>query len=151
MNAEVKENFSSVFSKNEEILKRLSGPFSQSFDRLEKTYILNKKTNSLIESGVRDVQEEIDSHKECALDIMLDKFLDPVSTQAPVTLVDGVADTKAYDLIDLSDLAIKKEELCLKYGLSPNSSLEQIQDVITKKIKESEVNLDETIEIKKED
>lgn len=150
MNAENEKQVSSTCTKNDEILKRFKNPFSQSFNSLEKTYQFNSKINKLIEVGFRDVQEEINSHRECALDIMLDKFLDPTA-QRPFQLVEGITDVHAIDLIDLSDIAVKKEELCLKYGLSPNASLFEIQDVITQKIKESEDKINEKNEIEKKD
>ena len=149
MNAEIEKQVPSFYSKNDEILKRLKSSFSQSFSNLEKTYQFSSKTKKLVETGVRDVQAEIESHRECALDVMLDKFLDPTA-QRPYQLVDGITDVHAIDLIDLSDIAVKKEELCIKYGLSPNASLFEIQDVITAKIKESEAKINEKNEIKKE-
>lgn len=119
--------------ENQEIIERLKGPFSQSFSSVVKTYQLTAKGDRIVENGFKDVQKEIDSFKECALDHMLDKFLDPIKNQN-VQLVDGVAEVAHVDLIDLSDMAQQKETLAVKYGLSKDCSLNDIYFAIKKEI-----------------
>ena len=133
-----------IVNSNEKILERLQGKYSQSFTSLVPTFILDSKSDCLVETGYKDIQKEIDSHQECALDIMLDKFLDPIKN-ANIQYVEGITEVANIDLIDLADMSNNKEELAVRYGLNKDASLndiyEAIKNVLTKQ--STEVNENE--------
>ena len=137
-----------ITNSNEKILERLQGKYSQNFTPLVPTFILDSKSDCLVETGNKDIQKEIDSHQECALDIMLDKFLDPIKN-ANIQYVDGITEVANIDLIDLADMSKDKEDLAVKYGLNKNASLNDIYDAIKNVLtKQSKEVIDDEKEIK---
>lgn len=135
-------------NSNEKILERLQGKYSQSFTSLVPTFILDSKSDCLVETGYKDIQKEIDSHQDCALDNMLEKFLDPIQN-SNIQYVDGITEVANIDLIDLADMSNDKEELAVKYGLNKDASLNDIYEAIKKVLtKKSEEVIDDEKAIK---
>lgn len=126
-------------STNEKVVK----PFTQKFRSVYPTYELDKKINKLVETGTRDVQKEINSHRECALDLMLDKFLDrekEFKQQYDVVDGDGVVEYKSstLDLAELGDALELADIYREKYGLPLSSTPQEVFSYV--KQKELEIN-----------
>lgn len=103
--------------------------YTQSFDSKELEYKLSKDGLSLEVVGEIDVQEKIQSFSSCALDKILDKFLDVsnyVNPNAKITdEVFDYTDLKS-DLADLGDLYDKAEFYKEQFGLPLEYSANEV-------------------------
>lgn len=103
--------------------------YTQSFNSKESEYKLSKDGLSLEVVGEIDVQEKIQSFSSCALDKILDKFLDIsnyVNPNAKITdEVFDYTDLKS-DLADLGDLYDKAEFYKEQFGLPLEYSANEV-------------------------
>lgn len=136
-----KQDFN-VVEKDSSNVKKPIKKFAQSFKSVVPTYQLDEKTHKLVETGFRDIQKEIDSYADCALNKMLDKFLnveDKISEQFNVVDTDEVVETaNNFDLADLGEALEVAEIYREKYGLPLSSTPHEIFAYI--KQKEKDVN-----------
>lgn len=110
---------------------------SQSFDKLVPIYRLNKVTNELEKTDeFIDIQEQIESYKEMALQSMLERFMPK--------LVDDTADYTAIkgDLDFLTESLDIAEEYREKFGLSDTATTQDIFSHMKKYSEELKVALD---------
>lgn len=104
----------------------------QSFSNTVTDYILDPATNELEQSPVpKDVQAQIESYKDVALDRTLERFL-------PDRVVDDndhIADytQKVQDLAVIADAIDLAEEYRTQYNLDPNMSVKDIYKFVNQK------------------
>lgn len=117
-----------------EFYKRESVP---EFSQYEKDYKLDEKTNELIEAGEKDLQAEIQSFEECALDRVLDRFLkgDVLAAQQlqPKEEQMGTYERMQFDLADLAEEYERVYELKEKYHLDDSLSYSEVMNVLKDK------------------
>lgn len=109
----------------------------------------DEKTDSLVKVGDIDIQEQLNSYKETALDAMLDRF-NFLGASADAINLDPDAVEDFYETPDLLDLAANKEyieQMKLELGIPWQWTDEEVIAYIeahkeNKDVKE--VNLDET-------
>lgn len=122
----------------------------QTFDCMQKSYKVDKKTNSLVETGdLVNLQEEIQSMAETALSKVLAKFL-PDFDQDTVT---QEYDKVTGDLDYLTEMLGEVEDIKQAYGLQEQMTLAEMQDFLIKRqetykkeIKKNEKKIEEKIE-----
>jgi hypothetical protein len=113
--------------------------YTQSFISKEPEYKLSKDGLSLEVVGEIDVQEKIQSFSSCALDKILDKFLDVSNYVNPnATIVDEVFDYTDLksDLADLGDLYDKAEFYKEQFGLPLEFSANEVYSWLNSKSRE---------------
>lgn len=103
----------------------------QKFSEFEKDYILDNEKKCLVETGKTNVQEKIQSHADCALDKVLDTFLDPrFNGQVPVFSTDFLNVVDAPVLQSKLDAQLEAyayfESLKQKYGLDPTLTYKEV-------------------------
>lgn len=113
--------------------------YTQSFDTKELEYKLSKDGLSLEVVGEIDVQEKIQSFSSCALDKILDKFLDVsnyINPNAKITdEVFDYTDLKS-DLADLADLYDKAEFYKAEFDLPLEYSANEVYKWLDSKSRE---------------
>lgn len=112
--------------------------YSQSFDNLVPIYRLNKATNELEKTDdFIDIQEQINSFKEQALESMFERFMPKIE--------DGMADYSNLkgDLDMLTESFAVAEEYREKFGLSDSASIQDIFKYVDNYSKELKKKLEE--------
>lgn len=110
-------------------------PTAQTFERVVKVYELDDKTNSLVVVGTKDLQELVQSSRDCGLDIILEKYgaLPPQMLPEVSSKTDVPYD--ATDLRDdfemLSDYHNGVEDMRSRYSM-PDASPEELFAHISK-------------------
>lgn len=125
--------------------------YTQSFNTKELEYKLSKDGLSLEVVGEIDVQEKIQSFSSCALDKILDKFLDVsnyVNPNAKITdEVFDYTDLKS-DLADLGDLYDKAEFYKEQFGLPLEYSVNEVYKWLNSKSQELGFNIEKLLKEK---
>lgn len=131
----------------------------QIFSRLVPNYFWNEKTKELEHVGERDIQKEIDSHRDCELSRILAKLMpeeygevlgltgyagDWHKTEGDV--LEPVVGVSKFTspLDDLADLEFWADEMAAKYQLGASASLKDIVSYITTKAKTNEQTITNT-------
>ena len=112
-----------------------SDDYVQEFSSIEKEYKLDDKKMVLVEIGEIDLQEQLNSNLSCALDKILDKFLDlPSLNLAPnVAQTDEIYDCVHSDLADLAEIYSRADEYKEKFNLDLNLSPSEVFKVLEQK------------------
>lgn len=135
--------------KTETTVKR----YAQTFDYIEPEYKLDAKANKLVQIGTVDKFKEIQSHADCALSVILDKFMaSPLLANQRVILNDPTAEDVVFDhgsarktdLTELGELITKAEVLRAKYSLPDTLTPQQIFDLVTKASNDAKAKLNQT-------
>lgn len=92
--------------------------YAQSFKRVVPVYDLDEKNNSLVVVGTKDLQELINSYRDCGLDVILEKY-----GVLPETLLPKTPRDVSSDVFDASDLRDDLELLC-----DYSSSLDELRN-----------------------
>lgn len=120
------------FKENLEMIipKQKSADHQQTFSEFEKDYILDEKTGELLEKEFpRNVQKEIDSHKDVALNVQLARLLpDPAQTESDV---DEYYQARG-DLDDVMNAQNAVNEIREAYGLPETATLKDIREYVDK-------------------
>lgn len=108
--------------------------YSQSFSNLEPEYALAKNGRELEIVGQIDLQQKIQSFENCALNKILDKFLDldQYLGRPNMTPSDQIYEAVNYDLADLAEIYEKAEDYKQIFGLDWNLSPNQVFDWLGK-------------------
>lgn len=118
-------------------MKQKKPVYQQTFDYLVTDYEWDGIRECLVEKPVkRDLFEEIQSNKDCALDVILDKFggYPPVQDgKIPITgIVDLDECERGNDLLKMASLIDTAEMYREKYNLPLSMSVSEIYDAIDK-------------------
>lgn len=108
--------------------------YSQSFSNLEPEYALAKNGHELEIVGQIDIQAKIQSFENCALNKILDKFLDldQYLGRPNMTPSDQIYEAVNYDLADLAEIYEKAEDYKQIFGLDWNLSANEVFDWLGK-------------------
>ena len=122
--------------------------YEQSFDYEEPEYKYNVFSKELEVVGKIDTFEQIQSHKDCALDNILERFMGDV-TETDVDLSDFFNNSNLYEKDTRSDLEILQsyyeqvEELRQKFNISDYVDTADVYAVIQDNIKNSNAKKEE--------
>lgn len=120
----------------------------QTFSNFETQYKYNKNTKMLEElPNKRDIQAEIDSYKNCALDYILEKFL-PAGGQ--IQEVTTRLNKYEDDLFEMSKLSQLAEDYKDRFGLSEDLSIEDVFAEVSKQSDLLKTQIDEYNKVKTE-
>lgn len=109
-------------------------PYAQSFKKIVPVYELDEKTNTLVVVGSKDLQELINSSRDCGLDVILEKY-----GALPPQLLPEVKEktSEPFDATDLrddlcilADFAEDIEDMRIRYGM-PMASFDELQKHIS--------------------
>ena len=122
------------FRKNE----FFSRPPVKKFSEYEDEYKLcedpdSKDYDKLVKVGTINIQEEIQSYEDCALDKILDKYLDQVDDFSVEVDKDVVYENTVPDLADLGAEYSRVDELKEKYGLDDSLGYDEVISVLKAK------------------
>lgn len=111
--------------------------YQQTFDYLVTDYEWDGIRECLVEKPVkRDLFEEIQSNKDCALDVILDKFGGFPPVQDGRVPVQGIVDLdeceRGNDLLKMASLIDTAEMYREKYNLPLSMSVTEVYDAIDK-------------------
>lgn len=111
--------------------------YQQTFDYLVTDYEWDGVRECLVEKPVkRDLFEEIQSNKDCALDIILDKFGGYPPVQDGKVPIEGIVDLdeteRGNDLLKMASLIDTAEMYREKYNLPLSMSVSEIYAAIEK-------------------
>lgn len=136
-NEKDEKNGYAIITKTLRLSKKNGASFSQSFKSVVPTYALDEKNHILVETGFKDLVKEINSYADCALDKMLDKFLESsfeFQNQYEIHDDGSVRDlTFNNDLASLGDVYEQVDLLKEKYGLDVNMSINDVYKFIEMK------------------
>lgn len=112
----------------------------QTFSYTRPEYKLDAKANKLVVVGTVDDFKAIQSHKDCALSAILDKFMASPLLVNQRVILNSTDETAVYDhaqatqtdLTELGELITKAEVLRAKYSLPDNLTAQQIFDLVAK-------------------
>ena len=118
-------------------MKQKKPVYQQKFDYLVTDYEWDGVRECLVEKPVkRDLFEEIQSNKDCALDIILDKFGGYPPVQDGKVPISGIVDLdeteRGNDLLKMASLIDTAEMYREKYNLPLSMSVSEIYDAIEK-------------------
>lgn len=118
-------------------MKQKKPVYQQTFDYLVTDYEWDGIRECLVEKPVkRDLFEEIQSNKDCALDVILDKFGGYPPVQDGRVPVEGIVDLdeceRGNDLLKMASLIDTAEMYRDKYNLPLSMSVSDIYDAIDK-------------------
>ena len=118
-------------------MKQKKPVYQQTFDYLVSDYEWDGVRECLVEKPVkRDLFEEIQSNKDCALDIILDKFGGYPPVQDGKVPIHGIVDLdeteRRNDLLKMASLIDTAEMYREKYNLPLSMSVSEIYDAIDK-------------------
>lgn len=99
-----------VVEKNSTCSEKNSRPFAQDFNSIEITYELDEKNHHLIKTGTRDVDKEIESHRQTCLQAILDKYLES-DENIVIEESDDILDYKNNNKFDISEYGQQLEEI----------------------------------------
>lgn len=116
-------------------MKQKTPVFQQTFDYLVTDYEWDGVRECLVEKSVkRDLFEEIQSNKECALDVILDKFGGYPPIQDGKVPIEGIVDLdeteRGNDLLKVASLIDTAEMYREKYNLPMSMSVSEIYEAI---------------------
>lgn len=133
------------------IPKKNRADYQQKFSEFVKDYFLDEKTGELLEKDIpRNVQEEIDSHRDVALNIQL-AYLIPDPEQKNNEVDEYYQARGKLDDIVQAGAAI--EQIRQYYELPETATLQDIQkyvDKIVADLKKKIINSDASAQVKKE-
>lgn len=115
---------------------------NQTFKECIPDYELDPSLGILVQVGEINIYEKIQSNSNCALDKILDKFLEPEYEDMSIK-TDQVMEIKHYDLIDLAELLEDNQVIKSKLKLSDNMSIRDVINLLKSKSVSKEVNNDE--------
>lgn len=120
---------------------------NQTFKECIPDYELDPSLGILVQVGEINIYEKIQSNANCALDKILDKFLEPEYEDMSIK-TDHVMEIKHYDLIDLAEMLEDSQVIKRKLKLSDNMSIRDVINLlksksIHKEVKEHEEKKDE--------
>ena len=118
-------------------MKQKKPVYQQTFDYLVTDYEWDGVRECLVEKPVkRDLFEEIQSNKDCALDIILDKFGGYPPVQDGKVPIQGIVDLdeteRGNDLLKMASLIDTAEMYREKYNLPLSMSVSEIYAAIEK-------------------
>ena len=116
-------------------MKEKKPVYQQTFDYLVADYEWDGVRECLVEKSVkRDLFEEIQSNKECALDVILDKFGGYPPIQDGKVPIEGIVDLdeneRGNDLLKMASLIDTAEMYREKYNLPLSMSVSEIYEAI---------------------
>lgn len=135
-------------------------PTGQKFRRVVPVYELDEKTNTLVVVGKQDIQELVQSSRDCGLDIILEKY----GVLPDMLIKDGRIGYEAavkgtgyqYDLSDvredlevLSDFFNEMADIRQRYGVSPDVSPEALSNILKEKKAKLDKDLSEHLNLGK--
>lgn len=118
-------------------MKQTKPVYQQTFDYLVTDYEWDGINECLVEKPVkRDLFEEIQSNKDCALDVILDKFGGYPPVQDGKVPIEGIVDLdeteRGNDLLKMASLIDTAEMYREKYNLPLSMSVSEIYAAIEK-------------------
>ena len=118
-------------------MKQKKPVYQQTFDYLVTDYEWDGVRECLVEKPVkRDLFEEVQSNKDCALDVILDKFGGYPPIQDGKVPIEGIVDLdeteRGNDLLKMASLIDTAEMYREKYNLPLSMSVSEIYDAIEK-------------------
>jgi hypothetical protein len=127
--------FANIFL--EDAMKQKKPVYQQTFDYLVTDYEWDGVRECLVEKPVkRDLFEEIQSYKDCALDVILDKFGGYPPLQDGKVPIEGIVDfdetERGNDLLKMASLIDTAEMYREKYNLPLSMSVSEIYAAIEK-------------------
>lgn len=122
---------------------------TQTFSETIPDYELDSGLGVLVQVGTINIYEKIQSNANCALDKILDKFLEPEYEDMSIK-TDQVMEIKHYDLIDLAEMLEDNQVIKSKLKLSDNMSIRDVINLLKSKSVSKEVNNDEKKETNEE-
>lgn len=117
-------------------------PPAQSFKKVVPVYELDETTNELVVVGTKDLQELIQSSRDCGLDVVLERYgvlpemmvaggFDAYKQACSSKNVDFDMSDVRDDLAIFSDFSSEVEEMRKRYHM-PNASFDEIREYILK-------------------
>lgn len=161
---QAKENNLKYRTENYQSAKGYQTP-AQTFKRIVPVYELDERTNNLVVVGTKDIQDLVQSSRDCGLDIVLEKY-----GVLPDMVVHGgkeayeqacKSDKVDFDMTDirddlsvLADFSDEIENMRVRYNM-PMASYDDLQKHISKLQLETQKKIQETIskqsEVKKDE
>lgn len=137
-------------------MKQKKPVYQQTFDYLVTDYEWDGVRECLVEKPVkRDLFEEIQSNKDCALDFILDKFGGFPPVQDGRVPVQGIVDLdeieRGNDLLKMASLIDTAEMYREKYNLPLSMSVSEIYEAIERTAVEVKEIVDKDLSIEKEE
>lgn len=137
-------------------MKQMKPVYQQTFDYLVTDYEWDGVRECLVEKPVkRDLFEEIQSNKDCALDFILDKFGGYPPVQDGKVPVNGIVDLdeteRGNDLLKMASLIDTAEMYREKYNLPLSMSVSEIYAAIEKTAAEVKEIVDNSLTDKVEE
>lgn len=137
-------------------MKQKKPVYQQTFDYLVTDYEWDGVRECLVEKPVkRDLFEEIQSNKDCALDVILDKFGGYPPIQDGKVPIPGIVDLdeteRGNDLLKMASLIDTAEMYREKYNLPLSMSVSEIYDAIEKTAAEVKEIVDNSLTDKVEE
>lgn len=135
-------------------MKQKKPVYQQTFDYLVTDYEWDGVRECLVEKPVkRDLFEEIQSNKDCALDIILDKFGGYPPIQDGKVPIQGIVDLdeseRGNDLLKMASLIDTAEMYREKYNLPLSMSVSEIYAAIEKTAAEVKEIVDKDLSTEK--
>lgn len=135
-------------------MKQTKLVYQQTFDYLVTDYEWDGVRECLVEKPVkRDLFEEIQSNKDCALDIILDKFGGYPPIQDGKVPIEGIVDLdeteRGNDLLKMASLIDTAEMYREKYNLPLSMSVSEIYAAIEKTAAEVKEIVDKSLSTEK--
>lgn len=135
-------------------MKQKNPVYQQTFDYLVTDYEWDGVRECLVEKPVkRDLFEEIQSNKDCALDVILDKFGGYPPIQDGKVPIEGIVDLdeteRGNDLLKMASLIDTAEMYREKYNLPLSMSVSEIYAAIEKTAAEVKEIVDKDLSTEK--
>lgn len=135
-------------------MKEKKPVYQQTFDYLVTDYEWDGVRECLVEKpDKRDLFEEIQSNKECALDVILDKFGGYLPVQDGKVPIEGIVDLDETErgnvLLKIASLIDTAEMYREKYNLPLSMSVSEIYDAIEKSAVEVKEIVDKSLSTEK--
>lgn len=135
-------------------MKQKKPVYQQTFDYLVTDYEWDGVRECLVEKPVkRDLFEEIQSNKDCALDVILDKFGGYPPVQDGKVPIQGIVDLdeteRGNDLLKMASLIDTAEMYREKYNLPLSMSVSEIYAAIEKTAAEVKEIVDKDLSTEK--
>lgn len=137
-------------------MKQKKPVYQQTFDYLVTDYEWDGVRECLVEKPVkRDLFEEIQSNKDCALDVILDKFGGYPPVLDGKVPIEGIVDldetVRGNDLLKMASLIDTAEMYREKYNLPLSMSVSEIYAAIEKTAAEVKEIVDKDLSTEKEE
>lgn len=128
------------------------------FNPYEDELKYDKEKDCLVKVGTIDTKAKINSFGDCALDKVLDKYLDLSKPLKQVSIPkewnqdpDKILERVDYDLADLGSMMANVDKLKVKYGLNPTLSYNEVVSLLNNKSVELKKSIEEQILVKKKE